>query len=247
MREKRRVFYAELDGESALLSQEESHHLLRVLRVKKGEAVELFDGTGNTREGSIGEIRSSEVQVVFTGEKQSRERMEPWVTLAVTPPKGQRMDTLLQMTQEIGLDELIPIVTDRAVERKFSKKRYERWHRIAVAAAKQSGADFLVQFSPAVNFETLIGCSQQWDLKLVFHTGPDCMNIHEFLVEQTQQKRILLAVGPEGGFTEEEIALTRESGFVTISLPTHILRVETAAVFVLSAICSRFRKTTIAD
>ena len=202
MREKRRVFHVELDGENATLSPEESHHLVRVLRVKTGEPVELFDGVGHTREGSIGETRSGEVQVVFTGEKQTRERTPPWITLAVAPPKGQRMDILVQMAQEIGLDELIPFVTEHSVKRKFSQKLVERWERIAVAAAKQSGVDFIVQFSPATNLETLFVNSQQWGLKLVFHTGPDYVNLHKFLDGLKQPERILLAVGPEGGFSE---------------------------------------------
>jgi 16S rRNA (uracil1498-N3)-methyltransferase len=247
VREKRRVFHAELDGENATLSPEESHHLTRVLRAKEGELLELFDGAGHTREGRIEEIRSAEVQVVFTGEKCSRERVSPWVTLAVAPPKGQRMDDLVQMAQEIGLDELIPLVTKRAVERRFSEKRYERWQRIAVAAAKQSGADFLIQFNPVVSLETLVGSSRQWDLRLVFHKGPGCVNLSDFLDEQPQPERILLTVGPEGGFTEEEVALVRDSGFMVVSLPAHTLRVETAAVFALSAVCCRFRETARAN
>jgi 16S rRNA (uracil1498-N3)-methyltransferase len=243
MRDKRRVFHTELDGKSALLPPEELHHLSRVLRAKTGEPVILFDGAGCTREGSIGEIRSGEVQVVLTGEKQSRKRKLPWITLAVAPPKGQRMDTLVQMAQEIGLDELIPIVTEHSIERKFSAKRYDRWQRVAVASAKQSGADFLVQFSHAANLETLAGSSQQWNLKLAFHTGPGCVNLHEFLDDLTQPERILLAVGPEGGFTVEEANLMRNSGFALVSLPANTLRVETAAVSALSAVCCQFRLT----
>lgn len=243
MREKRRVFHAELDGESATLSPEESHHLTRVLRAKVDEHVELFDGAGHVHEGRIEEIRSGAVQVIFTGEKHSQERISPWITLAVAPPKGQRMDTLVQMAQEIGLDELLPVVTERAIERKLSGKRTERWRRVAVAAAKQSGADFLIQFSPAANLKTLLGKSREWDLRLILQTGLDCVNLSEFLEEQPQPKRILLAVGPEGGFTEEEISLARDSGFAAVSLPAHTLRVETAAVFALSAVCCRFRLT----
>ena len=241
MREKRRVFYSELDGESAILSSEESHHQVRVLRAKIGETIELFDGEGNIREGRIEEIRNSKVQVVFTSDKQSQERKPPWITLAVAPPKGQHMDTLVQMAQEIGLDELIPLVTDRALERKFSTKRYERLQRVTIAAAKQSGASFLIQLNPTVNLEVFTSDSQRWDTKLVFHTGPGCINLQEFLDEQSQPRRILLAVGPEGGFTEEEITLVQESGFAAVSLPTYTLRVETAVVFALSSICNRFR------
>jgi 16S rRNA (uracil1498-N3)-methyltransferase len=241
MKEKRRVFHAELDGESATLGPEESHHLAHVLRAKTGEPVKLFNGSGYSREGRIEEIRSGGVQVIFVGEKRSQERTPPWVTLAVAPPKGQHMDTLVQMAQEIGLDELLPVVTERAVERKFSAKRYERWQRVAIAAAKQSGADSLIQFSPAVNLETLLGMSQEWDLRLVFHTGPGCASLHEFLDGLTEPERILLAIGPEGGFTEGEIAPLRDSGFAAVRLPAHTLRVETAAMFASCALCCRFR------
>lgn len=243
MRNRRRVFHTEFDGEVAMLSPDESHHLTRVLRVKEGEVLELFDGAGHTREGHIEEIRSGEVQVVFTGEKQSQERISPWITLAVAPPKGQRMDTLVQMAQEIGLDELIPLVTERAVERKFSEKRYERWLRVAVAAAKQSGADYLIRFSPVASFEAPADISRECDLRLVLHTGTDCVNLGEFLEGQAQPERILLVIGPEGGFAEEEVTSLRDSGFSTVGLPTPTLRVETAAIFALSAVCCRFRLT----
>jgi 16S rRNA (uracil1498-N3)-methyltransferase len=242
MRAMRRVFHEELDGESAALDREESHHVSRVLRLGAGDTVEMFDGTGGTRQARVGETGKGVVEVVFCGPKSAKRPPAPAIALAVAPPKGQRMDTLVQMAQEIGLDEIIPIVTDNSVQEDFSGNRYARWRRVAIAAAKQSGASFLVNIRQAADFDELLGNSGEWDLRLVCHTGAGCEGLHGFLSGRGKPTRALVAIGPEGGFAEREVKAAKAAGFAVVSLPAATLRVETAAVFAASALCCEFER-----
>jgi len=244
MSHARRVFHEEIDSESVVLGPEESHHALKVLRLKTGDTLEGFDGKGGSRPARLGEIRRHEAEVVFTEPKASRERQAPWITLAVAPPKGQRMDTLVQMAQEIGLDELVPIITENAVSQEFSGNRYERWRRVAIAAAKQSGAGFLVEMKPAVGLAELLKGSRHWDMRILCHTGAQLPSLRELMAGSPKPKRVLVAVGPEGGFSEQEISAAGAAGCAVARLPAPTLRVETAAVFALSALCHEFDRTS---
>lgn len=243
MSQARRVFHEEIESESVVLSPEESHHALKALRLKTGDALEVFDGKGGSRPARLGEIRKHEAEVVFTEPKVSRERQTPWITLAVAPPKGQRMDTLVQMAQEIGLDELIPIITENAVRQEFSGNRYERWRRVSIAAAKQSGAGFLVEMKPAVDIMELLKDLRRWDMRVLCHTAAQTPSLRELMARRPKPKRVLVAVGPEGGFSEQEISAAGAVGCAAVRLPALTLRVETAAVFALSALCHEFDRT----
>jgi 16S rRNA (uracil1498-N3)-methyltransferase len=239
VKHKRRIFHENLDGESVVLSPEESHHISKVLRLRTGDKLVIFNGKGASRPARVGETGKREVEIVFAGPEVMQEPPVPSIMLAVAPPKGQRMDTLVQMAQEIGLDELIPIITDNSVQQDFSENRYARWRRIALAAAKQSGNNYVLNIKPAMDFDDLLKNIEPWDMRLVCHTGPDCQRLHDYLKEKTRPEKILLGIGPEGGFSEREIKSAKDAGCATVKLPAATLRVETAAVFVLSAICNQ--------
>lgn len=240
MREKRRVFHEEIDGEGVVLSLEESHHVARVLRLKVGDVIEVFDGRGGCRQARIKSIGKRDAHVMFVSPKEVFAKPVPRITLAVVPPKGQRMDTLVQMMQEIGLDELIPIISEHSGSRKVSTNRFERWRRISIAAAKQSGANYLVEIGTQTYFSELVGRAPDWDLTLVCHTGPKCPQLRDVLPGHAAPGKILLVVGPEGGFSAQEVAEAQQAGCTAVKLPAPTLRVETAAVFALSALCYQF-------
>jgi 16S rRNA (uracil1498-N3)-methyltransferase len=236
----RRIFHAEIDGESALLVPEEAHHVSRVLRLRAGDRLEVFDGLGGSRPARVGEVDRRDVEVVFSGPKVVHERPAPAITLAVAPPKGQRMDTLVQMVQEIGIDELVPIVTDNSMRQEFNENRYARWRRVTVAAAKQSGTNFLLSVGQTADFDEILAGLDQWDLRLVCHNEYGYESLRESLMKQQRPERILIAIGPEGGFSSMELKSARESGCATVRLAAPMLRVETAAVFAVSALCHHF-------
>jgi len=237
MKNERRIFHEELDGDTSVLSPNESHHVSHVLRLRTGDKLVIFNGKGGSRPARVGETGRHEVEIVFAGPEVMQEPTAPRITLAAAPPKGQRMDTLVQMAQEIGLDELIPIITDNSAQQDFSENRYSRWRRVALAAAKQSGNNYVLDIKPATDFDDLLENLEPWDMQLVSHTGSGCANIREYLQNASRPENILLAVGPEGGFGEREIKSAKDAGCATVKLPAATLRVETAAVFALSAVC----------
>ena len=122
----------------------------------------------------------------------------------------------------------------------FSESRYARWRRVALAAAKQSGNNFLVDFLPAADFDRLLAQAGQWDLSLVCHTGRHCPHLGEVLDKANEPQKVFLAVGPEGGFSDMEISSAQKAGCLVTGLAAPVLRVETAAVYALSALCHRF-------
>jgi len=236
MRPLRRIFHENIENESVTLNQEESHHLLKVLRLSTGDKVEIFDGMGASRPARVGETRKKSAEIVFAGPKEVQPAPEPLVTLAVAPPKGQRMDTLVQMAQEIGLDELVPIITDNSARNEFSDNKFARWKRVAIAAAKQSGNNRVIRFAQAMDFDALVADFGKWDLRIACHVGATGTNLRDCINATAKPSNVLACVGPEGGFTNMEITAAREAGFSVAGFPTATLRVETAAVFALSAL-----------
>jgi len=228
-------FYIEQppDGAVARLSREESHHLRRVRRVKVGDQIVLFDGTGTDYTGRVKRWDKAGVTVEITGRQCNPREPGVDVTLAVSLVKQSPMHQLLDTCTQLGMARLIPMRTERTVV-KMQRARPERWRRIAIEACKQCGRSVIPEIGPLLDFEDVLHKAGDYDLAVVGSTERGSRPLVQVLGRSVGS--VLCLVGPEGGLSDKERAAAADAGCVCVSLSANVLRTETAAAAALAAI-----------
>lgn len=222
------------NGEQATLTGSEAHHLAHVLRAKPGEEVTLFDGSGREYRAVVEKVRRSEVQLSVREARSISREAGRAVTLAVALPKGDRQRWLAEKAVEIGVARLIPLETARGVAQP-GENALERLRRSVIEASKQCGRNHLMEVAAATPWDALVATAADEPHRMVAHPGGSQDAAAAQLAQLPPSAPVLLAVGPEGGFTDEEIAAATAAGWQTVELGSRILRVETAAL-VLAAL-----------
>lgn len=224
-------------GGTVVLRDGEARHAAVVLRLRAGDRIVVFDGSGVEHvvrlsavapEQAIGEIVETRPGTV------PRTR----VVLLQGVPKGTKMDDIIRMGTELGVGEFIPILTRRAVGQ--ARGRVERWRRIAAAAAKQSRrADVPGVRDPQALADALQGLPSEAML-LVLWEGERIRSIRDVLAGASPPPVVALLVGPEGGLEEAEVALAVQRGGIPVTLGPLVLRTETAGAAALAAVLYEF-------
>lgn len=219
------------NGPSIELTGPESHHLATVLRLRPGDRVTLFDGAGTEAVAEIAAVgkRAATLQVVS---RQTTARPAPPLILAAAVPKGDRFRWLVEKATELGVDQLIPLDTSRSVVEP-GRGKLDRMHQTVIAACKQCGRNHLMEIRPPSPWDELLTRELPRGIGLIAH--PDGEPLMTALASLPRDRPLLLIVGPEGGFTPDEIAQVRAAGIRTVHLGPHILRIETAAVSLAAA------------
>ena len=225
---------ADVQDGTLVLRGEEAHHLVRVRRHRQGEVVEVIDGAGNWYQVRIESLGRDEVGARILDHQQGRGESPVRLTLAAALVKGQRFDFLIEKATELGVAELVPLLTERGVVRPGSEHKPARWDHLARAALKQCGRSRLpIITAPAGLGEVVgagVGDGQQ--VLLAVPTGGETLRS---CLEARRAGRVLLAVGPEGGFSPAEVAEARRQGARVFSWGNRVLRSETAGM-VLAAL-----------
>lgn len=209
---------------------EEFHHSVRVVRVRVGEAVELFDRAGNAASGIVQSLDRDSAVIATTESLPSRESPLA-VHLAMAVIQLEKFELVLQKATELGVRTIIPMETDRVELRRerYANKR-ERWERIVFEAVKQSGRAVIPRIEEPLTFAGLLSRN---GTKILFDADAEPSSI-EHLDEVT------LLIGPEGGWTDEELGDARAAGCLFQRLGPRRLRAETAAIAATAVITSRF-------
>lgn len=228
------VSQQQIDGGKAVISGRDYRHMVKVLRLKQGDSVTLFDTESNEHLGKITEIGSRDL-VVEIIESRKVERDSPLcITLLQGLPKGDKMDYIVEKATELGVHSIIPVITERSQVRSSEKK--SRWERIALEASKQCGRTNPTIIENTLNFSEALNMRNGSDLAIILHVSSKS-TIKEFLKKSLQlPKNIIILVGPEGGFSQTEVLLASEMGFTPLGLGPRTLRTETASVAFLSII-----------
>ena len=218
----------ELESQAAL-------HVTRVLRLKPGAEVIAFNGEGGEYSARLHQVEKSRAWIDIL-EFRNRDIESPLnICLIQGISRGERMDYTIQKAVELGVQKIVPVSTERSVvqlnpERR--EKRHRHWQGVIISACEQCGRTKLPQLEYALDFRDFLGSYHGTALKLTLQ--PDAALGLSGV--QWQQQGIDLLVGPEGGLSEQELALAAQLGFCGIRLGPRILRTETAAVAVLGAI-----------
>ena len=218
-----------IEGQPVELDPSESHHLQHVMRGRVGDRVTLFDGQGAEAPASVASItRRSVVLQVGPVAHVSREAVQR-MTLGVAPPRGHRDRFLVEKAVELGVDRLVWLETSRGVVR-FRPSAIEKHGRAVIEASKQCGRNQLmtVEAMPLSSYLETVDAPVRW----MAHTTPPA-TMHQDV--PSDARSIALAVGPEGGFTDEEVSAARQLGWQLVSLGPRTLRIETAAL----ALCAK--------
>lgn len=220
-------------GETVVLSAEESHHLREVLRISKGESVFLFDGQGSRYRGEIRSISKSEV-VISVLEKLPPERSNAKVFWAQALLKGDKMERVIEKAAELGIHTMHPYSSARTIASWRRPEKLRRWQRIADEAAKQCGRASRMTVAPPAKFTDLLA-EVRADSKIIFWEGGGGAP-REFFSKRECPETLLALIGPEGGFSGEEVRSAVGAGFVPLSLGPRILRVETASIVAMGLV-----------
>lgn len=230
-------FYVEpknVEKDSLRIQGEEAKHLTQVLRKGEGDIVEVVDGEGMKYQVQVTAKGKDWVQGKIIS--QTRKENEPFaeLTLAQGLIKGVRMDLLVEKITEIGVSSIIPLVTEKSLIKleKGSKaiSRVNRWKRIAISGMKQSLRSKLTEIRNPESFKELLTKLKDYDLTLIASQSKGSKSLREILEGKKRLKKILLLVGPESGFTQEELDLSIKSGIIPVSLGSRRLRSETAGL-----------------
>ncbi len=212
---------------------EEARHISRVLRKQPGEMIWVVDGEGKAYEVVIRLVAPEMIECEILFEHHHHHEPDIDVTLAVAQLKNpSRMDWIIEKATELGVRTIIPLQTSRTIAR---SPKEDRWNNIALAAMKQSGRCILPKILPPTDFVMVLANSTHNDVKLIPYERTDhVLFISEAMKHRKPPRSALILIGPEGGFTDEEILQAEKAGFTQVSLGRRRLRTETAAIIALS-------------
>jgi 16S rRNA (uracil1498-N3)-methyltransferase len=218
------------------LPQAAAHHASRVLRLRVNDEVRIFDGAGNEFHGQISEIEGKRVVLGKLQNCTVNSESPLNVVLAQALSSNEKMDWVIQKATELGVTEIQPVQTRRSMTKlagERAEKRTQHWHGIIIAACEQCGRNMLPKVHAPLEFGT-------WITALGNAPGSKFILLPEAaatLRDQPEpQGKTTLLIGPEGGFSADEIQAARQTGFVAVRLGARVLRTETAAVAGIAAL-----------
>lgn len=217
-------------GQVRLLGEDEKH-IKTVLRAKEGEELTLCDGEGMDYHCRIAGLEHGVLLDIVSKEICETEPKTK-LTLYQGLPKADKMELIIQKCVELGIDRIVAVSTERAIVKldKKETKKLERWQKIAESAAKQSGRGKIPEVCGQVlKFKEAVAEAATLDGAIIPYEKEQARGLREF-VQDFSGESVGIFIGPEGGFSEEEIALAQENGILPITLGKRILRTETAGM-----------------
>jgi 16S rRNA (uracil1498-N3)-methyltransferase len=205
-----------------VLQGPEAHHLATVRRFRPGDIVVLFNGDGNEYAAEILNAGRKNVSLQVLRVEQPRRELDFRLEVAAPLPKGDRGDFLIEKLTELGVTDFVPLQTDRSVVHPRDTK-LERLQRTVIEASKQCGRNVLMQIHQLVVWNDYCRRDSQAESRLLAHPAAGASIID-------RMGNVCVAVGPEGGFTDDEVGIARSAGWRLVSLGPRVLRVETAAL-----------------
>ena len=220
-----------ISGNLATLTEQESKHLRTVLRLEPGAKINLFDGTGNIYEARIEEFGRQQTRCLILATREA-EFSGPALHLGQAILTGQKLDLIIQKATELGVRAIHPFTSSRCTVREINEKKIARWQRIALEACKQCGRAAPPIIMPVTSLEALCAQQNDHDLKIIFWEEEKNCALNELLPQNDAPppESTIILIGPEGGFTKEEIEQAHGAGYSAVSLGKLTMRAETASI-----------------
>ena len=215
------------------------NHIKNVLRMKQGEEIVICNGQGKDCYCIISKMSETAIIADIKSKKDTKAELKTRITLFQGLPKKDKMELIIQKAVELGVYEIIPVITKRVVvkleDKKKEEKKLERWQAIAEGAAKQSGRGMIPRVRHFMTYQEAITAASGMELALVpYENAMGMQNTRNIMSNLNNLKSVGVLIGPEGGFEESEIELAKENKIIPITLGNRILRTETAGLATLS-------------
>ena len=226
------VKQSQIKNRQVIISGSDYRHIVKVLRVKVGHEITLFDESGMEHTAAITEIGKSEVKLAIAESRKVKTESSLSITLLQGVPKGNKMDFIVEKATELGVKTIVPVVTERSQIRETQK--IERWRRVAMESSKQCGRIIQPDIRTLKDFREVIELNYSDGLLLILDNQCED-NIKDVINNASQSTiNVILFIGPEGGFSEEEIKTAKEKGFIPTGLGPRIFRTETAGIVAIA-------------
>lgn len=250
----RRRFYAtpdSIDGSIVTLSADETHHLMHVLRMTPGDPAFVFDGCGNEYKCSFRSFRDTYAQLEIEGAALDDTVESPVdLTLAQALAKGEKFDFIIQKATELGVSRIVPLLTryaDVRLDDQKTSRRVDRWRRISLEAVKQCGRRKLVEITAPSTVPAFIAAASSSSQKadglpsvakgtLLVFSERGGVALAEALPKALKSSPLVAFIGPEGGWSDDELELLNGFGCKSVTLGPRVLRTETAAIVAVTLI-----------
>lgn len=225
------------------LSGDEAAHLGRVLRLGPGARINAFDGRGREYLAVVEQVEADRVRCRILQETETAAPPSVSISLGQGLPKAEKFAWVIQKATELGVAEIVPLLTERAVPQLSGARmmaKQARWEKIAREASKQSGRVTVPRLRLPMRLEDFYSAFQSADLKLVLWEGERRRPLRTVLDAHERAAAIAVVVGPEGGLTPQEVAQGESYGFLPVGLGARILRTETAGLVAVALLQYRF-------
>ncbi|WP_018756754.1 RsmE family RNA methyltransferase [Paenibacillus terrigena] len=230
---------------SVMITGDDAHHISKVMRARVGEKFIVSDGASQEALVEITDIEASGVTAVIV--ERIALTQEPWlqVTVAQSLPKGDKMETVIQKCTEIGAVRFIPYISERTIvqyDAKKEAKRIERWGKIAKEAAEQAHRNRVPEVESTSTWKQMLARIASYDLVLFCYEKEEGLQLRDVVqpfiagMDRNLAAQVLVMVGPEGGFTVQEMEAAEAAGAKSVGLGRRILRTETAAMVGLTCL-----------
>ncbi len=235
-----------ITADRAVLAGPEAHHAIHVMRLSAGAELTLFDGSGSEFSARVERIRHAQVELAVLSRAEVDRELPAVLTLGVALPKGDRQRWLVEKAVELGVARLVPLETARSVARP-TEQALTRLRRTVIEASKQCGRNRLLEIAPPQSWAEFLAAPCGDALRLFAHPNlPSTFGRGAGGEGGSSGARgdhpVFLAVGPEGGFTDEEVAAALSAGWRQVDLGPRILRIETAALALVAQIATAWEK-----
>jgi 16S rRNA (uracil1498-N3)-methyltransferase len=229
-----RIFLQELSllNQPVVIRDEKAHYLSSVLRCKTGDGLIVTDEKGCSYTAQILSASKKEVTIDITGDYILNTESSLNIILFQGLLKGEKMDFVIQKTTELGVSAIIPVITERSQLRETRKQ--PRWKKIAEEASRQSGRTRIPEIFETCSFKDIFDIPALISGRGVIFWEQGGEKLSAVTSRLSHADKIFLLIGPEGGFSEEEVSLASEKGFITATLGNRILRAETASIAAVS-------------
>lgn len=232
--------YGREAGTSITITGGDVNHIRNVLRLKSGEQILISDGRGRDYYCRISDIDSEQVVADIEDVCDNFAELPVEVTLFQGYPKSDKMDLIVQKLVELGVHRIVPVFTARTVvklDAKKAAKKTERYNLIAEAAAKQSGRGLVPEVLSPVTFAQAIKMASELDMNIIPYEEAEGLEYSRRVISDIQGKKSLgIFIGPEGGFSRDEVEQAMAAGAKSITLGHRILRTETAGLAVMAIV-----------
>lgn len=236
----------QIENDKITLVGEDVKHIANVLRKQVGNEINICNMLKSENFlCQIKEINKDNIECTILKKLKSEAEANVEITIFQGLPKAEKMELIIQKCTELGVKTFVPVEMERCIvklDTKSEAKKIERWRKIAETAAKQSGRDLIPQIKILINLQKVCNLIQKYDIVLLAYENETQTTLKQALKQLNNKENLKIGViiGPEGGFTKDEVNALEKAGARTITLGKRILRTETAGIAVTAAIMYEF-------